>query len=151
MDSKVAIGADSSYLALKREIIEYLAGKSVQIVDVSAENSDYTDCAEAVASAVLNGSAETGVLIGETGVEMSIAANKVPGIRCAVCAHHYQVLMCRGKDNCNVLAVGACNTGREVVKELIDAFVNTEFERGEEKYERRVRGIREIEEKYAGK
>lgn len=152
-DEIVAVGSDDAGLALKREIVAHLSSKGVRVRDFGTDTDrscDYPLYAEQVAAALVSGQAHKGIVICESGIGASIAANKVPGIRCALCHNCYTVRMSRSKDNANVLALGGGSTGVEVAKELVDVFLNTAFESGQENYDRRIAGIAEIEAKYSG-
>ena len=146
----VAVGCDFAGLALKQEIVSHLTGQGVQVIDFGTD-TDYPLCAEQVATAVVSGTALRGIVVCESGIGGSIAANKVPGIRCALCHNHYTVLMSRSKDNANVLALGGGSTGTEVAKGIVDTFLATSFESEQVNYARRVTAIAEIEAKHAGR
>ena len=135
---KIGIGNDHSALELKAEIIEFLKEKGHEVVD-------YPVYGEIVARAVAAGEVEQGILICGTGLGISLAANKVKGIRAAVCSEPYTARMARAHNNCNVLAFGARVVGAELAKMIVDTWLNTEFEGG--RHQRRVDLIMAIEEK----
>lgn len=148
----VAVGCDHAGLALKRAIVAHLSSKGVQVSDFGTDTDtccDYPLYAQQVAAALVSGQAHKGIVICVSGVGASIAANKVPGIRCALCHNRYTVLMSRSKDNANVLALGGGSTGVEVAKELVDMFLGTAFESGQVNYDRRIAAIAAIEAKYS--
>eukprot|EP01126_Amoeba_proteus_P040751 TRINITY_DN4364_c0_g1_i11.p1 TRINITY_DN4364_c0_g1~~TRINITY_DN4364_c0_g1_i11.p1 ORF type:complete len:110 (-),score=17.60 TRINITY_DN4364_c0_g1_i11:313-642(-) len=88
---------------------------------------DYPDVAKTLCSRIANGEFERGILLCGTGIGISISANKIPGIRCALCHDHYTAMMSRQHNDANVLALGGRTTGEEVAKEIVDTFLGTEF------------------------
>ncbi len=145
---KIGIGNDHSALELKAEIIEFLQEMGHEIVDYgtnSPESCDYPTYGEIVGHAVADGEVDCGVLICGTGLGISLAANKVKGIRAAVCSEPFTAKMAKQHNNCNILAFGARVIGAELAKMIVDAWLNTEFEGG--RHNRRVNQIMEIEEK----
>ena len=144
---KIGIGNDHSALELKAEIIEFLKEKGHEVIDYgtnSTESCDYPVYGEKVARAVVSGEVEQGILICGTGLGISLAANKVRGIRAAVCSEPYTARMARQHNNCNVLAFGARVVGAELAKMIVDTWLSTEFEGG--RHQRRVDMIMAIEE-----
>lgn len=144
---KIGIGNDHSALELKAEIIEFLKEKGHEVVDYgtnSPESCDYPQYGEMVARAVVAKEVELGILICGTGLGISLAANKVKGIRAAVCSEPFTAKMSRAHNNCNILAFGARVVGAELAKMIVDTWLNTEFEGG--RHQRRVDMIMEIEE-----
>ena len=131
---KIAIGNDHSALELKAIVIKHLE-----------DNGPIYG--EKVALAIKNNEAELGILICGTGIGISLAANKVPGIRAAVCSEPYSAKMTRAHNNANILAFGARVVGQDLAKMIVDAFVNTKFEG--ERHQRRVDMLTEIEQKYS--
>ena len=114
---KIGIGNDHSALEMKKEIIAFLEEKGHEVVDYgtnSAESCDYPVYGEIVARAVAAGEAEQGILICGTGLGISLAANKVKGIRAAVCSEPFTAKMARAHNNCNILAFGARVVGPEL-------------------------------------
>ena len=147
---KIAIGNDHSALELKAIVIKHLEDNGHTVVDYgthTAESCDYPIYGEKVALAIKNNEAELGILICGTGIGISLAANKVPGIRAAVCSEPYSAKMTRAHNNANILAFGARVVGQDLAKMIVDAFVNTEFEG--ERHQRRVDMLTEIEQKYS--
>ena len=147
---KIAIGNDHSALELKAIIIKHLEDKGHEVIDFgtyTAESCDYPIYGEKVAVAIKEKQAELGVLICGTGIGISLAANKVPGIRAAVCSEPYSAKMTRAHNNANIIAFGARVVGQDVAKMIVDAFVDTPFEG--ERHQRRVDMLTAIEEKYS--
>lgn len=145
---KIGIGNDHSALELKAEIIELLKEKGHEVVDYgtnSPESCDYPVYGEKVARAVVNHEVEQGILICGTGLGISLAANKVKGIRAAVCSEPFTARMARQHNNCNILAFGARVVGGELAKMIVETWLDTEFEGG--RHQRRVDMICAIEEK----
>lgn len=145
---KIGIGNDHSALELKAEIIEFLQEKGHEVVDYgtyTSESCDYPVYGEKVARAVASGEVEQGILICGTGLGISLAANKVAGIRAAVCSEPYTAQMARLHNNCNILAFGARVVGAELAKMIVDTWLNTEFEGG--RHQRRVDLIMDIEKR----
>ena len=133
---------------MKKEIIAFLEEKGHQVVDygtASEESCDYPIYGEIVARAVASGEVEQGILICGTGLGISLAANKVKGIRAAVCSEPFTAKMARAHNNCNILAFGARVVGAELAKMIVDTWLDTEFEGG--RHQRRVDLIMEIENK----
>ena len=145
---RIGIGNDHSALELKAEIIEFLKEKGHEVVDFgtdSSESCDYPKYVEAVGRAVVAKEVDCGILICGTGLGISLAANKVKGVRAAVCSEPFTAKMSRAHNNCNVLAFGARVVGAELAKMIVDVWLNTEFEGG--RHQRRVDMIMEIEER----
>ena len=142
----LAIGSDHGGYALKQEIMSHLTKKGIEFKDYGTyteDSCDYPIYGEAVARAVANGECERGILICGTGIGISIAANKVKGIRCAVCGDCFSAEMTRLHNNANILALGARVTGAGLALKIVDTFLETEFEGG--RHARRVDLIGEIE------
>lgn len=145
---RIGIGNDHSALELKAEIIEFLKEKGHEVVDFgtdSSESCDYPKYGEVVGRAVVAKEVDCGILICGTGLGISLAANKVKGVRAAVCSEPFTAKMSRAHNNCNVLAFGARVVGAELAKMIVDVWLNTEFEGG--RHQRRVDMIMEIEER----
>lgn len=143
---KIGIGNDHSALELKAEIIDFLKEKGHEVVDYgtnSPESCDYPIYGEKVARAVAAGKVEKGILICGTGLGISLAANKVEGIRAVVCSEPFTAKMSRAHNDCNILAFGARVVGAELAKMIVDTWLNTEFEGG--RHQRRVDLIMDIE------
>lgn len=144
---KIAIGSDHAGFALKEQLRDRLKKAGLEVADFgtnSPESTDYPDYAAAVTREVVEGKADRGILVCYTGIGMSIAANKVRGIRAALCMNADQAQLTRAHNNANVLALGAKYTPIEVAGEIVDAFLATEFEGG--RHARRVGKITSIEE-----
>ena len=147
---KIGIGNDHSALELKAEIISHLEAMGHEVVDYgtkTTDSCDYPVYGEKVGRAVASGEVEQGILICGTGLGISLAANKVKGVRAAVCSEPYTAKMARMHNNCNILAFGARVVGAELAKMIVDTWLATDFEGG--RHERRVDLIMEIENKNA--
>lgn len=145
---KIGIANDHTALEMKKDIIAYLESKGHEIVDYgtdSAESTDYPIWGEKVANAVASGEVEKGIAICGTGLGISLACNKVPGIRACVCSEPYTAKYSRLHNNCNIICFGARVIGIEMAKMIVDEFFETEFEGG--RHERRVKMIMDIEER----
>ena len=146
---KIGLGCDHAGYELKGYIKEYLDEKGIEYIDFgtnSIESVDYPEFGEKVAEAVKNGECDRGIICCGTGIGISISANKVPGIRCALCGDCYSARMSIEHNNANVLAIGARVTGKDLALEIIDTWLKAEFQGG--KHERRVNKIKDIENKY---
>jgi ribose 5-phosphate isomerase B len=144
---RIAIGADHAGFVLKEKIKEKLVADGHQVEDVGthgSESVDYPDFARQVAAKVASGEAERGILVCYTGVGMSIAANKVKGVRAALGVNSEEVQLTRRHNNANVLTLGAILTTPEAAASLVDAFLKTEFEGG--RHARRVQKITDLEQ-----
>ena len=136
---KIALGADHGGFELKEKIKQQLEKDGYEFHDFgcfSTESCDYHVFGEAAAQAVASGECELGIVICTTGIGISIAANKVKGIRCAHCADTMQARLCRQHNNANMLAMGAGFTGPLLALEMVKVFLNTDFEGG--RHARRV-------------
>ncbi len=136
----IAIGSDHGGYDLKEVVIAHLKEQGIAYKDYGCadKNScDYPIYGRAVAEAVANGECEKGIVICTTGIGISIAANKIKGIRCALCADTLTAKMTRLHNNANVLAMGGGIVGPNLAISIVDAFLNTEFSE-EEKHQRRV-------------
>ena len=143
---KIAIGNDHGGVELKQHLVEYLTGEGYEVVNFgtdSTASNHYPIFAQKVANAVVSGECERGILICGTGLGISIAANKVKGIRCAHCTDAWSAEMTRRHNNANVLALGAGVTGPKVAERMVEIFLNTEFEGG--RHERRVNQMMAVE------
>ena len=142
---KISVASDHGGFALKQEIAEYLRQQGHEVLDCgchSTDSCDYPDFGAAAAKAVASGQCDRGVVICSTGIGISIAANKVPGIRCALCGDIYSTEMTRRHNNANVLAMGAHLTAPVLAKKILDVFLSTEFEGG--RHQRRIDKIDHI-------
>lgn len=142
----IAIGSDHGGYALKEHIKAYLTSKGLTCLDVgceSLESCDYPIYGKAVGEAVASGKCEKGIVICTTGIGISISANKVKGIRAALCADSFTAEMTRRHNDSNVLALGAGVVGPNLADRIVDVFLSTEFEGG--RHERRVNLMMDIE------
>lgn len=149
---RIAIGADHGGFELKKRILEYLNEAGHTVVDLGtdkAEPVDYPDYAKAVAEAVLQGKAELGILVCGSGVGASIAANKFPGIRAALCHDTYSARQSREDDDANVLCLGARVIGPALALEVIRTFLASRFSEAE-RHRRRLAKIAEFERQGPG-
>lgn len=145
----IAIACDHAAVKLKKAVIAHLEKKGYEVKDFgcyTSEAVDYPDYAYAVATAVAGGECEKGVLICGTGIGMSISANKVKGVRCALCGDTFSARATREHNDANILALGERVVGEGLALEITDVFFGTEFS-GEERHARRIAGIKAIEEK----
>ena len=136
---KIAIGCDHVGFILKGRVIEHLREKGYEVEDFgtnSTERTDYPIFGKAVAKAVVSGACDKGIVICGTGVGISLAANKVKGIRAAVCSEPFTAKMARAHNNCNILAFGARVVGPELAKMIVETWLDTDFEGG--RHQRRV-------------
>lgn len=142
---KIALGSDHGGYALKCDIIQLLEKLGHEYKDFgcySTESCDYPDFGEAAARAVASGEYDRGIVICTTGIGISIAANKVPSIRCALCGDCFSAKATRLHNNANVLALGALVTGPGLALEIVDIFLDTPFSE-EERHSRRVSQLEE--------
>ena len=151
---RVVLGADHAGYDLKQNILHYVASLGHETLDVGArsasEPDDYPDFAEALGEAVRNRQAERGILICGSGVGASIAANKLPGIRAAVCHDAYSAHQGVEHDDMNVLVLGARVIGVELARDLARNFLAATFS-GEERHRRRLGKVMALEQKFAFK
>ncbi len=142
----IAIGCDHGGYALKLELIKYLKEHNIEFTDYgcNGEPVDYPDIAEKVCKEIVAGKAEKGVLICGTGIGISIAANKIKGIRAALCSDWYSAKYTRLHNDANVICMGGRTIGPGLAVELLDVFLNTEFEGG--RHAVRVDKIKKLEE-----
>ncbi len=144
----LAIGSDHGGFALKQEIMAHLREKGIEFKDFGTyteESCDYPDYGEAVARAVASGECERGIAVCGTGIGISIAMNKVRGIRAALCGDCYSAEMTRRHNDANVLALGGRVVGAGLALKIVDTFLETPFEGG--RHARRVAKIHEIEKR----
>ncbi len=146
---KIAIGSDHAGYILKEEVKKYLTNEQYEIIDFgtySTESIDYPDYALKVAEAVRNNECSLGILICYTGIGMSIAANKVTGIRAALVNSKENAHLTKEHNNSNILCLGAKDLNNELAKEIVQEFIVTPFAGG--RHEKRVNKVKEIEKKY---
>ncbi|NMB46039.1 MAG: ribose 5-phosphate isomerase B [Firmicutes bacterium] len=147
----IAIGSDHAAFQFKEDIKAYLDAKGIKYQDFgcfSKDRTDYPIYGEKVANAVASGECERGLLFCGTGVGISLAANKVPGIRAVVCTDCYSAALSRRHNDANILALGARVVGIDLAKMIIDTWLNAEFEGG--RHADRVAMISAIEAKHCG-
>lgn len=141
-----AIGNDHAAIELKEIIKKHLEARGIAVKDFGTNENvscNYTDYAEAVANAVAKGECERGILICGTGVGISIAANKVNGIRACCCSEPFSAKLSKQHNNSNILCFGARVVGSELAKMIVDAWIDAEFEGG--RHQTRVDMISAIE------
>lgn len=148
---KIGFGCDHTAVELKEELMAYLAEQGYECVDYGTKEAgvrmDYPIPGRAVAEAVIRGEVEKGVLICGTGIGISLAANKVPGIRAAVCSEPYSAKMTVRHNNANIIAMGSRVVGPELAKMIVDEFFHAEYEG--ERHACRVQIISDIEKAYS--
>jgi len=147
---RVVVGSDHAGFALKQEIAECLRADGHEVLDVGTHSTapvDYPDSAEAVGNAIREGQAERGVLICGSGVGASAAANKLPGIRAAVCHDVYSAHQGVEHDDMNVLVLGGRVIGPALAPELVRAYMAARFT-NEERHQRRLAKLKALETRY---
>lgn len=143
---KIAIGNDHTAIEMKEAVKAHLEQRGFEVLDLgtnSGESCDYPVYGEKVARAVVSGEADLGIAICGTGVGISLAANKVKGIRACVCSEPYTAKLSRMHNNSNVLAFGSRVIGDEMAKMIADTWLDAEYEGG--RHQRRVDMVMEIE------
>lgn len=143
---KIGIGNDHAAVPLKKEIQEYLEGLGHEVINFGTDTEsscDYCDFGERVARAIVDGEVEQGVLICGTGIGISIAANKVKGIRAAVCSEPCSARLSKEHNNSNIIAFGARIVGAEMAKMIVSEWLNAKFEGG--RHEGRIEKLMKIE------
>ena len=144
---RIALGADHAGVGLKDDVKRLLDGRGIAYTDFgtnTTDSVDYPDYAAKVAHAVAEGGYDRGILVCGTGVGMTIAANKIHGVRAALAVNPDEVQLTRRHNDANVLALGANYTDAKTANEFVKLFLETEFERGG-RHERRVHKIIELE------
>ncbi len=147
---KRAIGSDHGGFQLKKIMVGFLSGRGYEVLDLGAhdaEPSDYPDYSRAVAESILSQEAERGILICGSGVGASVAANKFPGIRAAVCHDTFSAHQGVEDDQMNVLCLGERVIGPELAKEIVLRFLDARFS-GAERHIRRLNKVEAIEKEY---
>ncbi|MGB9876626.1 MAG: ribose 5-phosphate isomerase B [bacterium] len=142
---RIALGSDHAGFHLKEELKEFLKEKGFEVEDCGVhgtEPADYPDVAFFVAEKIARGEADRAILVCGTGIGMCMAADKVVGIRCAVCENETTARFARTHNDANILALGARVIGSELAKNIVDVFINTPFSAAE----RHIRRIKKIEE-----
>lgn len=146
---KIALGCDHGGINLKPAILEVLNKKGIEVEDFgcfTTDSVDYPDYSLKVAEAVSKHQCDAGILMCGTGIGISIAANKVKGIRAAVCHDLFTAEMCKRHNNANIIAVGGRIVSEEMAAQIIEKWLDSEFEGG--RHSNRVNKISAIEEKY---
>lgn len=143
---KIGIGSDHGGFELKEYIKNHLEKQEIEYIDYgtnSKDSVDYPDYGKKVAEGVVVGEVDRAIVICGTGIGISIACNKVKGIRCALCGDTYSARMSRAHNNANILALGGRVIGMDLAIEIVNAWLSSEFEGG--RHEKRVIKINEIE------
>lgn len=140
----IALGSDHGGYDLKLQVMEHLKERGLEVKDFGCfdkSSCDYPDFGRAAAEAVADGTCDRGIVVCTTGIGISIAANKVKGVRCAFCTDPYLAKMTRLHNDANMLALGGGITGKNLALEIVDTFLDTEFSQGEN----HIRRISKIE------
>ena len=143
----IAIASDHGGYDLKEKVKKYLEEKNIPVQDFGCDSKascDYPVFGHAAAKAVADGTCEKGIVICTTGIGISIAANKIKGIRCAHCADCLEAEMTRRHNDANMMAIGAGFTGKNMAERMVEVFLTTEFEGG--RHERRVNKMMALEQ-----
>ena len=143
----IAIGSDHGGFELKSKIIEFLKEKNIDVKDYGCYNTDsvdYPDVAKDVCQAVVKNECERAILVCGTGIGISIAANKVRGIRAALCHSSFDAKMCRMHNDANVLCLGGRTTGPEIALEIVNSYLSASFEGG--RHAKRVEKMMSLED-----
>lgn len=146
----LALGADHAGYDLKQDLATFLAARGHQVLDCGTHSTapvDYPDSAEAVAAAIRAGQAERGIIVCGSGAGVSIAANKFPGIRAAVCHDTYTAHQAVEHDDMNVLCIGARIIGSALAQEIVTSFLAARFS-GEARHQRRLDKVLDIERRF---
>lgn len=136
----IALGCDHGGFDLKQEVIKYLEQNNIAYKDfgcMDKQSCDYPEFGRAAAKAVADGTCEKGIVICTTGIGISISANKIPGVRCALCQDTLSAKMTRLHNDANMLAMGAGIVGTNLALDIVETFLNTEFSK-EERHQRRI-------------
>ena len=145
---KISMGCDHGGYALKEDVKAWLTEQGHEVTDCGCYDTascDYPDFGEAAARAVSEGKCDKGIVICTTGIGISMSANKVKGVRCALCSEPFSAEMTRRHNDANVLAMGAGCVGPLMARQIVTAFLSTEFEGG--RHQRRVDKMMAIENK----
>ena len=143
----IAIGSDHGGFALKQEIMKHLEERKLEYIDFgtySSDSCDYPQYGAAVGRAVASGSCERGILICGTGIGISISANKIHGVRAALCGDCFSAEMTRRHNDANILALGARVVGPGLALKIVDTFLDTDFEGG--RHARRIEQMMALEQ-----
>lgn len=142
---KIALGADHGGFELKEKVKTHLIKKGYEVLDLgtnSTDSVDYPEFGHAVGHAVVDKKAEFGIVVCGTGIGISIAANKVPGVRAALCTNTTMARLTREHNNANILAMGGRIIGDVLALEMVDTFLDTEFQGG--RHENRINKIESV-------
>ena len=145
---RIALGVDHRGFPIKPDLVRMLESRGHTVLDLgtnSAASVDYPDSAAAVGYAVVEGRADRGVIVCGSGVGASVAANKIAGVRAAICHDTYSAHQGVEHDDMNVLCLGAGIVGASMIDELIGAFLSADFAKSEERYVRRLRKVAQLE------
>ena len=145
----IAIGGDHGAFELKKQVIDHLQKQGIKTLDMGAYDTtsvDYPDYAPPVCDAVLAGEADFGIVICGTGIGISLAANKIHGIRCALLGDTYSARMAREHNDANVMAIGARVLGVGLALDIVDTFLGTGFSH-DERHSRRIQKIMDLEKR----
>ena len=144
---KIAIGCDHGALALKDKLVAHLQNKGYEVKDFGTYTNascDYPEFAAAAAKAVASGECEKGIVLCTTGIGVSISANKIDGIRCALLSDVWSAKMTRLHNDTNMMALGAGIVGENLALEIVDTWVGTEFS-NDERHQRRINKLMDLE------
>ena len=144
---KIAVGCDHGALALKELLVPHLQAKGYEVKDFGTytyDSCDYPDYAGYAAKAVASGECDKGIVLCTTGIGVSISANKIDGVRCALLSDVWSAKMTRLHNDTNVMALGAGVVGENLALEIVDTWVGTEFS-GDERHQRRINKLMALE------
>ena len=145
---KISVGCDHGALTLKNKVVEHLKKNGHEVMDFgthTAASCDYPEFAAAAAKAVASGECEKGIVLCTTGIGVSISANKVDGIRCALLSDVWSAKMTRLHNDTNMMALGAGVVGENLALEIVDTWLTTEFS-GDERHQRRIDKLMALEQ-----
>jgi ribose 5-phosphate isomerase B len=149
----IAVGADDAAFELKAKIVEHLKSKGIEVEDYGVDKPDpailYPDVALTVAEAVAAGKHDRGILMCGTGIGVAITANKVPGIRAAVCHDSYSAERSRKSNDCQIMTMGGRVVGEELAKSLVDIWLTSEYQGG--RSAPKVERMKEIDKQFHSK
>ena len=144
---KVSVGCDHGALNLKNKLVSWMEAKGIEVKDCgtyTAASCDYPEFAAAAAQAVASGECEKGIVLCTTGIGVSISANKIDGIRCALLSDVWSAKMTRLHNDTNMMALGAGVVGENLALEIVDTWLGTEFS-GDERHQRRIDKVMALE------
>ena len=144
---KISIGCDHGALELKNVVVAHLTKKGYEVKDFgtyTADSCDYPEFAEAAARAVASGECDKGIVLCTTGIGVSISANKIDGVRCALLSDVWSAKMTRLHNDTNMMALGAGVVGENLALEIADTWLGTEFS-GDERHQRRINKLMDLE------